>query len=193
MVNVRFEKWDDILAMQKPDEKYIYGNVLYHFGRGMALAGKGNFNDASKEASMVGMLMKNETLKIPMSPFSSASEGAEVALGMLKGFIALKQKNTKKAIEDFKKAATHEWEMVYNEPRDWLLNPYQYLGTAYMADKNYKMAEEAFKKDLSRNAKNVWSLNGLEKSLRSQGKKREALAVKRELKKASAKADVVIN
>jgi tetratricopeptide (TPR) repeat protein len=82
---------------------------------------------------------------------------------------------------------------VYTEPRDWMLNPYQYLGNAYLADKNYKKAEEAFRKDLTRNAKNVWSLNGLEKSLRLQGKKKEAAAVKNELKKASAKADVVIN
>ena len=172
MVNVRFEKWDEILAMQKPDEKYIYGNVLYHFGRGMALAGKNNFAAAKKEASMVGELMKEESLKIPMSPFSSASDGAQVAYGMLNGFIALKQKDNKKAIENFEKAAKHEWEMVYNEPRDWLLNPYQYLGTAYIADKKYKKAEEAFKKDLTRNAKNVWSLNGLEKA-RGRGQRAE--------------------
>jgi tetratricopeptide (TPR) repeat protein len=74
-----------------------------------------------------------------------------------------------------------------------MLNPYQYLGNAYIADKNYKKAEEAFKKDLTRNAKNVWSLSGLERSLRLQGKKKEAMAVRDELKKASAKADVVIN
>ena len=90
-------------------------------------------------------------------------------------------------------AAKRELNMVYTEPRDWMLNPYQWLGTAYLADKNYKKAEEAFRKDLTRNANNVWSLSGLEKALVLQKKKKEAMAVKDELKKASAKADVVIN
>ena len=193
IVNVRFEKWDEVLAIQQPDEKYVYANVLYHFGRGMAQAAKNNMEEAQKEAGMVEALMKDESLKIPMSPFSSASEGSQVAFETLNGFIALKQKDMKSAVEHLEKAAKREWEMVYNEPRDWILNPYQWLGNAYIADKNYKKAEEAFKKDLTRNAKNVWSLSGLEKSLRLQGKKKEAMAVKDELKKASAKADVVIN
>jgi len=193
IVNMRFEKWDDILAAQQPEGKYIYANVLYHFSRGMAHAGKNNFGEAKKEATMIEETMKDESLKIPMLPFSPVSEGSAVALETLNGFIALKQKDTKKAIMHLEKAAKREWEMVYTEPRDWMLNPYQYLGNAYIADKNYKKAEEAFKKDLTRNAKNVWSLSGLEKSLRLQGKKKEATVVQDELKKASEKADVVIN
>lgn len=193
LVNVRFEKWDDILAMEQPDEKYTYASVLYHFAKGMAYAGTNNFEEAKKETVTVEALMKDERLKIPMSPFSSASEGSRVAFETLNGFIALKEKDTKNAINHLEKAAELEWNMVYNEPRDWTLNPYQWLGNAYIADKHYKKAEEAFKKDLSRNAKNVWSLSGLEKSLRFQGKRKEAMAVKDELKKASAKADVVIN
>jgi len=116
-----------------------------------------------------------------------------VATALLAATIALKQNDIKNAITHLEKASKTEWEMVYTEPRDWMLNPYQYLGNAYLADKNYKKAEEAFRKDLSRNAKNVWSLNGLEKSLRQQGRKKEAKEVKNELKKAAAKADVAIN
>jgi tetratricopeptide (TPR) repeat protein len=193
MVNLRFEKWDEILASKQPDGKYVYANVLYHFGRGMALAGKNNFEEAKKEAAMVSNIMNDENLKIPMLPFSPVSEGSAVAFETLNGFIALKQHDVKTAIRHLENAAKREWKMVYTEPRDWMLNPYQYLGNAYMADKKYKKAEEAFKKDLTRNAKNVWSLRGLEKALRLQGKKKEAMAVKDELKKASAKADVVIN
>jgi tetratricopeptide (TPR) repeat protein len=193
LVNVRFEKWDKVLAANPPDVKYTYANVLHHFVRGMALAGKKNFAEAKNEAGQVEALMKDESLKIPMSPFSPVSEGSMVAFETLNGFIALNEKDYKTAIDHFEKSSGREWAMVYTEPRDWMLNPYQYLGTAYLADKNYKNAEQAFRKDLSRNAKNVWSLNGLEKSLRLQGRKKEALAVKDELKKASAKADVVIH
>ena len=193
LVNLRFEKWDEVLAFKKPDDKYIYANVLYHFARGMAHAGKNNIAEAKAEAARVEETMKDESLKIPMVPFSPVSNGSTVALETLNGVIALREKDNKTAISHLEKAAATEWEMVYTEPRDWMLNPYQYLGNAYLADKNYKKAEEAYRKDLTRNAKNVWSLNGLEKALRLQGKKKEAAAVKNELKKASAKADVVIN
>ena len=193
LVNLRFEKWDNVLATKEPDGKYIYANVLYHFGRGMAQAGKNNFDEARKEADKVEEIMKDEGLKIPMLPFSAVIEGSTVAFETLNGYVALKQNDFKKAITHLEKAAKTEWQMVYTEPRDWMLNPYQYLGNAYLADKNYKKAEEAFRKDLSRNAKNVWALNGLGKSLRQQGRKKEAIVVEKELKKAAAKADVVFN
>jgi tetratricopeptide (TPR) repeat protein len=193
LVNLRFEKWDNVLAAKAPEGKYIYANVLYHFGRGMAQAGKNNFDEAKKEAEKVKEIMQDEGLKIPMLPFSPVSEGSTVAFETLNGYLALKQNDIKNAITHLEKASKTEWDMVYTEPRDWMLNPYQYLGNAYLADKNYKKAEEAFRKDLSRNAKNVWSLNGLEKSLRQQGRKKEAKEVKNEFKKAASKADVVIN
>jgi len=193
LVNLRFEKWDNVLAAKEPEGKYIYANVLYHFGRGMAQAGKNNFDEAKKEAEKVKEIMQDDGLKIPMLPFSPVSEGSSVAFETLNGYLALKQNDIKSAITHLEKASKTEWEMVYTEPRDWMLNPYQYLGNAFLADKNYKKAEEAFRKDLSRNAKNVWSLNGLEKSLRQQGRKKEAKEVKNELKKAAAKADVAIN
>jgi hypothetical protein len=157
----------------------------------MALAGTGKFSDAEKEAASMEELMKDETLKIPMSPFSPVSEGSLVALETLKGFISLKNDKVKDAITHFQLASDRESSMVYTEPRDWILNPHQYLGTALLADKNYKAAELAFKTDLKKNAKNVWSLSGLEKALRAQGKKKEASSVAKELKTASAKSDTV--
>jgi tetratricopeptide (TPR) repeat protein len=190
LVNLRFEKWDSVLQAKQPDAKYVYANVLYHFGRGMAQAAKSNFEEAKKEAAEMEELMKDENLKIPMAPFSPVIEGSNVALETLKGFTALKSKDVKSAVAHFELAYKRELEMVYTEPRDWMLNPYQYLGTAYIADNDYKKAEEALKKDLSRNARNVWSLSELEKALRLQKKKKEANAVRNELKKASQKSDV---
>jgi tetratricopeptide (TPR) repeat protein len=189
LVNVRFEKWDSILSSQKPAEKYVYANVLDRFARGMAYAAKNQFSEAEKAAAEMEVLMRDENLKIPMLPFSPVSDGSVVAYETLNGFIALKNNKTEDAIEHFKLAAEKEWQMVYTEPRDWILNPFTYLGSAYLAAKNYPEAEKAFRKDLTRNAKNVWSLNGLEKSLRMQGKKKEAAKVKAELKKAASKAD----
>ena len=41
---------------------------------------------------------------------------------IIKGFIAINEGNTKNAIDHFSKASSIEDKLVYNEPRDWLLN-----------------------------------------------------------------------
>ena len=105
-----------------------------------------------------------------MTPFSPVIEGSKVAHDILNGSIAFNNNKVKDAISYYEKAAEREWNMVYTEPRDWLLNPHQYLGEAYLADKNYKKAEQAFRQDLKKNAKNIWAVEGLKKASKSKRK-----------------------
>ena len=58
--------------------------------------------------------------------------------------ISLKQNKNTEAINYFKEAVEREKKMVYNEPRDWLLNPKNYLANAYLVAGQYKNAEKAF-------------------------------------------------
>jgi tetratricopeptide (TPR) repeat protein len=187
LINVRFEKWDSLLAMQQPDSNYVYANVLYRFGKGMAQAGKNDVVLAKEELAAMRELMKAPSLKIPMTPFSTAIDGALTASEMLDGFIALKENRNTEAIAHFTNAVKTESEMVYDEPRDWFLNPNQYLGYAYLKNNDKANAEKAFNKDLSLNAKNVWSLYGLQQSVKS---KKKAAAVKKEFEKAAEKSDI---
>ena len=163
IINIRFEKWDDILSMPKPSKDYLYANILYHFGQGMALASSKKIAEAEQHAAEMVNLMKDSALLLTMPPFSPAIDGSTVALEMLNGTIALNKNNTSEAIERYARAAEKEWFMVYNEPRDWMLNPYPYLGDAYIKAKNYKKAKEAFTKDLKRNANNIWSKKGMQR------------------------------
>jgi tetratricopeptide (TPR) repeat protein len=190
LVQIRFEKWDLLLQMSKPDDKLVYANILYHFGRGMAQAGKNNLAAAEKESEQMMALMKNEDLKIPMTPFSAAIESAITASEMLKGFIALQKKSPDEAIAHFSRAAETESKMVYNEPRDWILNPWQYLGSACLIKKDYAKAEEAFKNDLKVNNKNVWSLNRLGAVYGARAKRAEAEAAQKDFKDASSQSDI---
>jgi tetratricopeptide (TPR) repeat protein len=161
LINIRFEKWDSLLTMSKPDARYVYASVLYHFGRGMALTARNNIEGAREEAEQMKKHMHHEELKIAMKPFSAPVEGALCASEILDGFMALKNKKFDAAAVHFTKAVDQEKAMVYNEPRDWLLNPNPYLGTAYLHAGHYAKAEQAFKADLAINDQNVWSLRGL--------------------------------
>jgi hypothetical protein len=80
--------------------------------------------------------------------------------------------------------------MTYNEPRDWLLNPKNYLAQAYFQSGWYAEAEIVFKADLRDNNENVWSLAGLYKTLLKQNKKSAAVAVLKRFKKASSASDI---
>lgn len=189
LVNTRFEKWDSLLQMPRPDKQYVYANILYHFGRGMAYAGKNDVGSAKKESATMKELMKDTSLNIPMTPFSAAIDGANTAHALLSGFISLKENKTAEAIAHFQKASDTEEKMVYNEPRDWFLNPKQYLGSAYLKSGNYEKAHEVFRKDMLMNANNIWSLNRLS-GIAGRKNSKEALNLKTEFNKAASQSDV---
>jgi tetratricopeptide (TPR) repeat protein len=192
LVDVRYARWDALLAMTQPPAKQVYSNVLYHFGKGMAYAHQQKLPEAKREYDYLSMLLKDTTLSLPFAPFSPAIDGATVAANLLAGSMALAQTNNKAAIEHFSKAVTTEEQMVYNEPRDWLLNPKHYLGNAYLQQKDWNNAEKTLLNDLKNNNNNIWALSGLYTAYMQQSKTKEAAAVQQEIKKAGKNAVVKI-
>lgn len=193
LVDVRYARWDALLTMTQPPAKQVYSNVLYHFGKGMAYAHQQKLIDAKKEYGYLSDLLKDSTLSLPFAPFSPSIDGATVAANLLAGTIALAQKNNKAAIEHFSKAVATEEQMVYNEPRDWLLNPKHYLGNAYLQQKDWKKAEEVLLSDLKNNNNNIWAMTGLHLAYLQQAKLKEIAALQPQLKSAIANADIKIN
>lgn len=189
LVDVRFERWKELLSYPEPESGQVYSNLLYHFGRGMAHANLLAMNEARLELNSMRLLMRDSTLAIPFTPFSSAIDAALVAENLLDGTIALKDGRYNDAVVAFSKAARYEEKMVYNEPRDWLLNSLPYLGNALLKAKRWKDAEDAFRKDLSNNNENGWALSGLYQALVAQNKKSEGEKVLLRFRKAFAKAD----
>lgn len=190
LTNIRFGHWEALLNAKKPGEHMTYAAILYHFGRGMAFAHQSKINDANTELANMQALMKDSGLQIPFGTFSPAIEGAKVAENLLKGTIALTGKNYAAAIPAFEAAVSTEENMVYTEPRDWLLNPKQYLGNAYLQAGKPAAAEKAFRKDLLVNSNNGWALYGIYKALLAQQKNTEAADILRKYQLAFEKADI---
>jgi tetratricopeptide (TPR) repeat protein len=184
LVDVRFGNWSDLLLQPQPDHKQIYSNILYHFGRGMALSNQSRMAEAKYELERIEQLMTDTSLRIPLSPFSAAIEGVITAKTILAGTIALKENRFNDAIHQYRIAVDTEDKMVYNEPRDWLLNPKHYLGNAYNQAGQYTNAKEIFEKDLANNNENPWALFGLAQALK--GEKNTVLANKVMLRYAKA-------
>jgi hypothetical protein len=192
LVYIRFGKWNELLQFPQPELSQVYGNILYRFGRGMALVNQSRFAEAKYELEQMQQLMQDKNLAIPFTPFSPSLDGAVVAENLLAGTIALKEKRISDAIIAFVKAAATEENMVYNEPRDWLLNPKHYLGNAYIENSDGINAEKVFRKDLLNNNENGWALFGLHKALLLQKKNAEAAKVLVKFKKAFTNADIKI-
>jgi tetratricopeptide (TPR) repeat protein len=193
LADIRFGRWDELLTKSKPGAGLIYANVLYHFGRGMAFSYKKNFNEAANELDLMREFMKDSSLSIPFAPFSPALEGARVAEQMLLGVIHEQRKLYDGAIRHFEMADSIETHMVYNEPRDWILNPRHYLGNAYLKAGKWREAEITFLRDIRYNNENGWALFGLYQSLIAQKKKAEADKTFARFKKAFNKADIKLD
>ena len=189
---IRFGKWDEILQEPQPDKAHVYSNVLYHFARGLAYSRKNDRNAASNELDAMREFMKDSSLSIPMSPFSAPAVGASVAHYLLLGVIHEDKKLYDGAVRYYKMADSVEATMVYNEPRDWLLNPKHYLGHAYLLKNDGVNAAKVFKKDLLNNNENGWALYGLYKALLLQKKTAEAAKVLARHKTAFSKANIKI-
>lgn len=116
-----------------------------------------------------------------------------MASEILKGSIAFNENKITAAISHFSTASRIENNMVYNEPRDWLLNSKQYEGAAYLKAKQWVNAEKAFRTDLKRNAQNAWALQGLVEALKKQKKIAEAKTLEEKLNKAIAKGELQLS
>ncbi|MEO7393384.1 MAG: hypothetical protein ABIU11_00500 [Chitinophagaceae bacterium] len=193
LVDIRFGKWNELLNRTQPAKEMIYANILYYFGRGMAFIAQSKRQEAGTQLQLLKQLMKDSSLLVPLSPFSAAIDGAIVAEGILSGTIALKEKNYAVAIEQFNKAVIKEENMVYNEPRDWMLNPKQYLGNAYIKAGKLMEAKKILQKDLTNNNENGWSLFGLWQIAVAEKKNPDTGKMLARFNKSFAKADIKLN
>jgi predicted Zn-dependent protease len=87
-------------------------------------------------------------------------------------------------------AAAMEDGLRYDEPATWYSPVCQRLGRILLADGQAAEAEKAFREDLLRNPENGWSLDGLAKSLKAQGKTAESAEATRRFRKVWTRADV---
>jgi predicted Zn-dependent protease len=188
---VRFGRWDDILAEPKPAHDSLFTRAIWHFARGSAYAAKGDAERARGEESALSSIAANpELAKMPAFSQNPPDKIVAVALEVLKGDMAARQKQYDAAIAHFDRAVRLEDAMTYTEPADWHAPVRHWLGATLLDAGRPAEAEIVFWEDLKRNRENGWSLAGLQRALAEQGRKDDAAAVDARLKKAWAKADV---
>lgn len=189
-VQVKFAKWEDILATPKPASDLRYPTAIWHFAQGMALNGTGQLDAAKAEGQKLQEFVEDEDLDAAtIWDINTMGVLIDIADQVLAAEIALSEGQIDKGVALFTKAIALEDSLNYNEPPDWFFSVRHHLGTALLKAKRYAEAEEVYRKDLELFPETGWALHGLYQSLEQQGKTDEAQAVQNRYQTAWANAD----
>jgi tetratricopeptide (TPR) repeat protein len=188
-VRMRFGKWDEILAAPEPPASLPIARAMRLYARGVALAAKGQ----TKEARAEQAAFETARAALPAEAIFGNNSGAgilQVAADLLEGEIAYREGKVEAGLQALRQAAAAEDLLRYDEPPDWILPIRHALGAALLQAGKHAEAETVFRDDLKRLPDNGWSLFGLGRALRLQGKETEAAEIEARFKDIWAGADI---
>lgn len=187
-VQLRFNRWDEILKTEEPSAEMPITRALWHYARGVAFAGKGKVAEAEQARATLAGLAKSMPGETPFG-LNTAASVLKIAEASLDARIAAARGNHKLAVEHWRKAVAAHDDLNYDEPPGWYYPTRESLGAALLLAGNAAEAEKVFRKDLEDNPHNGRSLFGLAESLKKQGKNQDSQKFWQEFEAAWKHAD----
>ncbi len=190
---VRFGRWEEMLREAEPATDLRYTAALWHYGRGFALVRTGRPEEAAAELTQ----LQTVAAEVPQDRIIGDNTPAAMNLGIAQEILAGELAARNGRIDDAERHLAHAVELQdrlpYTEPPPWYYPVRQSLGAVLLAADRPRDAESVFRADLARNPENGWSLFGLERSLKAQGKSAQAARVGKRFRRAWARADVALS
>ncbi|MBD9591027.1 hypothetical protein IB254_28480 [Pseudomonas sp. PDM03] len=201
-VQIRFGKWQDILATPLPNDQELYcvTTAMLHYARGVAHAASGHIAGAEAEQR----LFINALTRVPPTRYlfnNKCTDILAVAGAMLHGEIEYRKGNYDSAFAHLREAQSLDDNLPYDEPWGWMQPVRHALGALLLEQGRVEEALQAYRADLglddtlsraSWHLDNVWSLHGYVECLKRLGRDAEAAAARTRLDLAMARADVEI-
>lgn len=188
-VMIRFGDWEGILAEPEPADFRLLSRTLWHYARGVALSALGRTEEARAEQ----VAFEEMAAQVPDDwtvANNTAAAVIDIARGMLEGEVLYREGDHDGAFAALRHAVELEDALVYDEPPGWMQPVRHALGALLMGAERYDEAEAVYRADLDKNARNGWSLLGLQDALRAQGDLTGAAALDAELAAAWPRNDV---
>lgn len=186
---VRFGRFEEIIELRDPPEGTVFRG-LWDFGKGYAHLRTGDEGTARWYLHRV----RKAAADNPEDQFRGHT--AEQLLGVvgaiLEGEILRANGDLDGAIAVLRAGGEVEDGLRYDEPEPLPFSIYHWLGDALHEAGRYAEAENAFRHELYKHPHNGWSLYGLERALRAQGKTAAAAEVNAEFREAWARSDTYL-
>lgn len=201
-VLIRFGMWDDILAVELPEDAQLYAmtTALTRYARTVALANKGDI--AGAEAERAAFAAAYDAVPESRMLFNNTCRDIlKIAETMMLGELAYKKGDTETAFGHLRRSVELDDNLPYDEPWGWMQPTRHALGALLLDAGRHEEAEAVYRADLGlddtlaracQHPGNVWSLHGLHECLTRRGERVEAPHVKRLLDRALAKAEVPV-
>lgn len=188
----RFGKWDQILQEAQPKDNGPFYTGIWHYARGLAFNAKGQSRPARHELAMLQKMTNDRSITRFEVGNTAVGSLFGIASSVLAGELEAKQRNFEKAVSHLESAVRLQDGLPYNEPADWYYPVRQSLGAVLLEAGRPAEAETVYWQDLKQNPENGWSLFGIAKSLRAQGKNDQAIEIEKRFQKAWSRADMTL-
>ena len=191
---VRFGKWDELLTdTLPPDVAEPYPMAVWHYARGTALVRKGRQADARAALERLDRIAADPALKdARIKNINAAAVLARIAALTLRADLEWSNRRPERATPLLAQAVALEDGLTYDEPHLWLAPTRHALGAALLGEGRGRDAERVYREDLAHYPDNGWSLVGLARALRMQGRNEAAKDVDTRVREAWRDADVPI-
>jgi len=191
-VLMRFGRWEEILAEPEPPAYLPLSRALRHYARGVAYAAMSKVDEARVEQAA---FLEARAAVSPDAFFGNNPAAAilDVAEQLLEGEILYRAGDQAAGFAALREAVRREDALRYDEPPDWIQPVRHALGAALLQSGKYAEAEQVFREDLAKLPGNGWSLFGMGRALRLQGRGDEAARYEAGFAAAWKGADVEIS
>lgn len=191
----RFGRWDRILGEPRPSEALPYATGIWHYTRGLALTRQGRLEEAGAELAAFERIARDPALDALVYDVAGGTAGQRLRVGLhhLQGELLAARGDRPAAVRALEEAVRAQDAMNYIEPPAWYFPVRQALGAVLLDARRPAEAEAVYRVDLQHYPRNGWSLFGLEKSLRAQGKQVEAKMAASGFANAWTRADVELS
>jgi tetratricopeptide (TPR) repeat protein len=188
MVDLRFHRWDTILATPEPERTRQLSHAFWRYARAMALAGQNKVREATAEQRR----FERERASVPPEGQylinNKAGDLLTLAAATLDAQVAAARGEQSAAIAAWRRAVELEAALAYDEPPAWFYTVRQSLGGALLKNGDGVEAERVFRDALETRPRDGRLLFGLWQTLLAQGRANEAVLVQEQFGRAWAAA-----
>ncbi len=184
MVDLRFHRWDMLLAAPEPDKERLLSHAFWRYARAMALAAQGKAREATAEQRR---FERERAAVLPEGQYlinNKAGDLLALAAGTLDAQLAAARGDSAAAIAAWRRAVTLEAALQYDEPPAWFYAVRQSLGAALLRAGDESQAEAVFREALATHPRDGRLLYGLWQTLLAQGRAGEAQLVQQQFARA---------